>query len=818
MKRLIKNITLTEFGFLKMVNGSLRFIYILLVIFFISSKCVFAQSIKQAVPHSIWLKEKWKASWISYPNTSLKDYGVFHFRRTFSLKEKPKKFVINVSGDNRYRLFVNGTEVCNGPARGDLANWRFETIDIAEYLKADNNVLAAVVWNFGELMPLAQMSHKTAFIVQGNTSLEQIVNTNNSWKVYKNNAYKMPTKLPTRTVVGPGDNVDASLYPYGWELVEFNDDNWLKPRSLGVGIPRGKFPQWDWMLVPRNIPFMEHNLQRIVEVERTKNINVKDGFLHGKSPITIPANTNVKMLLDNVVLTTAYPVFKISGGKGAEMTIGYAESLVDEKGNKGNRNDVNGKTLVSDYYDAFQPDGTNERVFQPLWFRTFRYMELSIETTESPLILEDVYAYFTAYPFKENGYFRSNNPALTSIWNMGWRTARLCAGEIYYDCPYYEQLQYLGDTRIQALISLYVSGDDRLMRNAINQFRQSLLPNGLTQSRYPSSQPQIIPPFSLFWIAMIHDFWMHRDDKEFVKQQMMGIRNVLDWYKSQIDNTGILGPMDWWNFVDWSFGKWDPKKPLGGVPPGGMDGNSSVISLQYAYTLQMAAELFNAFEQPEQALEYKKQAKNLLDKTYALCWSAEKGLIADTPEKIAFSQHANIMGLLAGLFDDKHGGGEQVMSKLLTDKGLVAGTYYFRFYLHRALEKVGMADDYLKHLYPWDEMLKNGLSTCAEKPEPTRSDCHAWSASPNYDFLSLISGIKPASPGFKTVLVAPKLGDLLQIEAGIPHPYGDLRVKFKRKGKKGIEGVVDLPNNLSGVFEWQGKTISIMAGINNIHL
>jgi len=73
--------------------------------------------------NSTLLNSKWKSHWITYPDVSLTDYGVFHFRKTFDLQAQPDEFIIHVSGDNRYRLFVNGEEVCKGPARGDLAHW-----------------------------------------------------------------------------------------------------------------------------------------------------------------------------------------------------------------------------------------------------------------------------------------------------------------------------------------------------------------------------------------------------------------------------------------------------------------------------------------------------------------------------------------------------------------------------------------------------------------------------------------------------------------------------------------------------------------------
>jgi hypothetical protein len=57
----------------------------------------------------------------------------------------------------------------------------------------------------------------------------------------------------------------------------------------------------------------------------------------------------------------------------------------------------------------------------------------------------------------------TDDPELSKIFEIGWRTARLCAMETYMDCPYYEQLQYIGDARIQALISLFNSGDEELL-------------------------------------------------------------------------------------------------------------------------------------------------------------------------------------------------------------------------------------------------------------------------------------------------------------------------------------------------------------------
>ena len=68
--------------------------------------------------------------------------------------------------------------------------WRYETVDIAPLLRTDNNVIPAVVWNFGQWAPEAQMTNRTGFLLQGDTVAERILGTGASWKCIRSDAYQ----------------------------------------------------------------------------------------------------------------------------------------------------------------------------------------------------------------------------------------------------------------------------------------------------------------------------------------------------------------------------------------------------------------------------------------------------------------------------------------------------------------------------------------------------------------------------------------------------------------------------------------------------
>jgi hypothetical protein len=485
--------------------------------------------------------------------------------------------------------------------------------------------------------------------------------------------------------------------------------------------------------------------------------------------------------------------------------------MKDEKRRKSNRNQVEGLRCIGNM-DRFIADGGKQRLFEPLWFRTYRYLELKVETRDEPLVVHDLYGQFTAYPFEQKASFRSNDPELDKIWEISWRTARLCAGETYFDCPYYEQLQYVGDTRIQALISLCVAGDDRLMRKAIEFLDHSRIPEGLTCSRYPSRQRQVIPPFSLYWVCMIHDYWMHREDPAFVRSFLPGIQSVLGWYESHLLDCGMLGELPQWSFVDWaSF-----KRNKGGRPNVDAQGRSSILTLQYVYTLQRAADLAESMGQQSLAKQYRQIADRSAQAVMDLCWDSSRQLLADTPDKKYFSQHANVLGILTdAIAPDRQAG---VMEKLLSQEDLVQCTVYFKFYLFQALDKVGFGDRYLDQLGIWHDMIKLGLTTWAEKPEPARSDCHAWGSHPMLGFLTTVCGIAPASPGFQSVKIQPHLGKLEFIDAVIPHPQGEIRVRFRKSPEGRLQGNVVLPQGIDGSIRWNNKTASLHEGSQDIDL
>jgi alpha-L-rhamnosidase len=763
--------------------------------------------------------EPWTAQWITASGAPDRDEAILHFRKSIQLTQKPEHFLVDVTADGQFILYVNQQRIGSGPSHSDLAHWRFETYDLAPLLHSGENILTATVWNFGAEAAVRQMSDRLGFLIHGESALEHIADTDSTWEVEQEKGIEtVRPQMNQYFAAGPGERWNGAKFDWNWKSSSGANNSWTKAIPLGRGALRGTTDAPNnWQLIADPLPPMQFTAMEAGRIVRATGIDASTGSLVRN--LMVPAHATASILLDNSELTTAYPSLTVGGGDGSTIRLTYSEALVDGHGEKGNRNEVEGKHIVG-FQDEFLPGGCHDCEFMPLDWRTWRFLQLDVQTGDQPLQIENLSAWFTAFPFTERAHFDSDNDGLKPIWDVGWRTALLDAHDTYMDTPYWERLQYVGDTRIQALISYAVAGDERLARQAIEAFNNSRIPDGLTQSRYPSSLVQIIPTFSLLWVGMVHDFWMYRDDPAFVRAQIPGTRTVLDWYVSRQGSDGLIGRIPWWPFVDWG------KDFEGGMPPQDENGGSSVITLQFIEALRYAAEMESALGDPVVADSYRRAAARAAAAVQKLCWNQRYGLLADTPAQTHFSQHANILGVWLDVIPPAQQ--KAVLSKILatSDPGftatgptpaMTAATYYFRFYLARAIDHAGMGDQYLKLLGPWRQMLSMGLTTWAESPEPTRSDSHAWSAHPNYDLLTIVAGIRPDSPEFKTIAIVPHLADLSRLSASMPIPQGMVEVHYRRS-PNAFEAVIALPQGVSGELIWKEKKFPIHPGRQTLAL
>lgn len=763
----------------------------------------------------------WPSDWIACPGAVARSPGVYHFRKRIALPAQPAHFVVHVSADNRFVLFVNGIRAGEGPARGDLDHWRYETYDLGPLLRAGENTLAATVWNYGALAPTAQMSDQTGFLMQGDGSAESGVDTDASWEAREEKGQGFlaisAADLPNYYAASPGEYLDGALYDWDWQT---SRSGWAPAMTVGTGEP-GRYPSATpvgtgtgvnrWLLVEDPLPPMENSEIPIGSVVRVEGAQGIAGL-----PATIPAHSEVKILFDGGAMTTAHPELTVSRGRGARLRVTYAEALVDAKGQKGNRNEVANRSILG-LTDTLSPDGGTGREWTPLSWRAWRYLQIDVRTGDEALSLDSLSARYTGFPFRERASLEASDPSIARIWKVGTRTARMNAHETYMDCPYWEQLQYIGDTRIQALISYVEFGDDRLARQALDAYDHSRIAEGLTQSRYPSSLNQVIPTFSLLWIGMLHDYWLYRPDDGMLKEWVPHTRSVIEWYVANQRPDGLLGVMKWWNFGDWT------RDFDAGVSPQDPDGGSALLSITFMAGLRDAADLEEELGNSTVAADDRARASRIGAAIYRLCWDEGLGLLADTPAHAHFSEQTNAMGVLEDVIPRERQG--MVMRAVLSHRparGAVPppgefspASIYFRFYVARALDHAGLADLYLDTLGPWRGMLDLGLTTWAETAEPTRSDDHAWSAHPNYDLLTLVAGIRPASAGFRTVLVAPHLGALTELRATLPHPQGDINVHY-REASGSWSFDIALPPGLTGTFQWSGHGAPLEPGQNHL--
>ncbi len=261
---------------------------------------VAAQTTLQADPPH----HEWKAAWITHPTAPLREPLVLHFRRTLDLPSVPAAYTVRVSADNRFILYVNGKRVGDGPARGDLTHWRYERFDLAPYLQPGHNLITATVWNFGVYAPVAQMSDRTAFLLESEAAGPTGISTPDGWLVEAEPGQRpldrSSVTIKTYFASGPGEEIDASKYDWNWNG-DTPGPNWVPAASPmrdsifpGTNHAHSADTTGDnpWGLIPDELPHMEYStLQWVRQCDRRSSAVIQSpSDAEKKAPMSLVQN------------------------------------------------------------------------------------------------------------------------------------------------------------------------------------------------------------------------------------------------------------------------------------------------------------------------------------------------------------------------------------------------------------------------------------------------------------------------------------------------------------------------------------------------
>ena len=572
------------------------------------------------------------------------DSSVVVYRGQFTTKAYEER-EIEYSADGRCQLYLDGVRVSEGPERGAPQRWYFQRVSLK--LSPGSHSLCARVMQFDKkFAPRAQLSVRQGFFVR---------NLDAAWSCKTETmSYDMP--YPCWGGV-PMVRIGAD-YPIG--ILAGADDGWEEV---------GWFED-DRKLVAPELPMMRY--------DPVTPIQLKPGLWQ----------------FENYVL--AYAIYHFRGHGTAKVRWSetpYDNDDYDEVNLKGNKGCRDGNWFYGKW-DEFMVDGALD--WPALYWRSGRYVE--IETSDGVTV--EVEYYRTGYPLPE---YISDDPLNV----IAYETLRNCCFETFMDCPYYEQLQYIGDSRLQALCIYAIGDDHRLPTKALRLFSYGAEEDGSLRSQYPSHAPQKISSFMMIWMLMLEDYYRLHGRDSLVEELRATADNLLAYWRRNTVDDFFISPPDCWNFVDWHQ-DWKNGVPVGSGP-------CSMLNLFYVLALRAYAQIYSA---PAEA----QYADVLLQAINQKFLDPETGLFRSFTDSEGFCEHAQILALMCGIGD-----AEKIV-RGLRQKSLTPCSIYFSYYYFQVCQQFHWADLIEKRLDKYRALLKQNLKTLPEEFDNPRSDCHAWSS------------------------------------------------------------------------------------------
>ncbi|QYM79363.1 hypothetical protein K0B96_01725 [Horticoccus luteus] len=768
-----------------------------------------------------------EAAWLWHRDLGAGEPAQVLFRLEFTVAAA-ETVRLQVSADLCYALALDGALIARGPDSSDVAHWAWATYELA--LTAGAHRLEALVW-WGRppVTPEGRVGWRGGFVCAGlGDARERFTTGVGLWRAALLGGVKWQTHaFPVYHVIGRGAVID-------WAKCDAEGAEWTEPAVVRgpVEFHECGIAARGWSLEASALPEQRHDWWaggrvravtakwsggKAVRFRRESGADEPGAagwaaLVRGAAPLTLAARAEATVLIDTEDYLCGFPLLEYEGGAGTVVRWEWAEGLFERLEGavppKGQRDEIAGK-FFHGFGERWMLAGGRRRWAGAPWWRAGRYIMLSVKVGAEPVVLHAWGVERTGFLLRRTMALTTSDETLGPVVALSERGLRACMHDVFVDCPYYEQMMYVADTRVQILLAYVFGGEERLARRGMELFDFSRGRGGWPAMRTPSGERQESGTFAMIWPWMLHDYALWRDDGAWLRTRLPGLRALMEGLVAESGADGLLTRPPGWLFMDWV-----PEWKAGWAPgtrvrPGR---KSALVNLQFLLTLQRAAELETWVGDESIARRWREGGARTAAALAARFWDEARGVWADDESHESFSQHAQALAVIAGLRVPEVGRWADA-----TANGLAAATIYFQHYLFEALGRAGRADLILPRLDLWRGLVKQGFKTPVESPEPARSDCHAWGAHPVFHLQATIAGVRPVEPGFRRVRIAPQPGTLTQIETELPHPRGLVKMRADFEGAR-VEAIITLPPETTGVFAWRGQEVELRSGVQRVTL
>lgn len=771
-----------------------------------------------------------KAMWIGLPQEEIHEKAILqgdmngrfvYFRHSFRLEETAK-LTIDISAASRYRLWVNGCGVQSGPCRGDRYRHYYETIDVSNYLRQGENVLAVQVLYCDrsyvpkqqhERAPLISVANEPGghrLAVEGTLLSETgevlgVVTTGESdWRIYLDHSFYLIGEPVLSDNLGATiEHIDFARVPKHWKESSFSDDGWRRGEPIEPVV---------WNDFEKSVglylkyPMRQRPIPLLMEEEYTLDRELGESHYGTDDRIVIEPQRTKKLLFGLDVLQNTYPSYHFAGGKGTKVSITYFEKFVNAEYSVKRDDFEHGEIGENGLTDVIYLDG-GSLTYEPFWYRTFRFLQMEITTADEAVTVFRPDYHKTGYPLQAESHISSSETWVKPLYEMCVHTLEGCMMETYMDCPFWEQMQYPMDTRLQALYTYVCSTDTLLAEKALEDFHNSRIPEGLVLGKAPTGYKQVISTFSFHYIYMMWEFYQRTGKEDILKKYRSDVDAILEYYAGKTGGSGLVEQVDYWPFVDWQIAWME----TAGVPSAIEEGPSTIINLMYGYALLVGARIQETSGRTALAEEYRRRQQELCECIQRLCWDEERRMFREGPNFVQFSQHAQSWAVLNGMVKGEQA--KELMTRTFAEKDVLRCYFSTCHELFRACELAGCYDLTKQQMDWWIQLLEEHCTTCPETPQDARSECHAWSAQPMYELMETVAGIRTGKPGRKEIYIRPHMEYLPDLSGEMVTEWGMIGFTYEKKEDKWLYRYT-IPEGCHVYFvEKSGRKVALGEGI-----